>query len=95
MTPDSNEGTEPSPDIKPPPSVPNLGSVSPPLGDSSLDNPLTRMPEEHQKVIQRLLMLQEKFEFPDEEDVKQATVSAHVSFRPLMAVCIEQLKLTG
>ncbi|KAL8602892.1 hypothetical protein ACOMHN_026852 [Nucella lapillus] len=78
-SPDSNESVDPTPSVESNkvPLTRTLSTasiVSSPPGDSSSDdNPLSLMPQPHQDVIKALIVLQEKFEFPDLQDVQQAT----------------------
>ncbi|XP_076439775.1 ecdysone receptor-like [Babylonia areolata] len=83
-SPDSNESVEPPPSVEPPSTkltrtlstlstASSLSSPPPYGGDSSEENPLGHMPQRHQDVVKTLMILQEKFEFPDEQEVQQAT----------------------
>ena len=75
-SPDSNEGVDTAlsnvMDIQTPLSLSTPSGSSFP-GDSSEDNPLTLMPRVHQDILRTLMVLQ-KFEFSDEQDVKDAMV---------------------
>ena len=76
-SPDSNEGVDTAlsavTDVHTPLSLSNP-SASSFAGDSSEDNPLMLMPAHHRETLNTLMILQEKFEFPDEENVKVASV---------------------
>ena len=87
-SPDSNEGVDTAlsnvMDIQTPLSLSTPSGSSFP-GDSSEDNPLTLMPRVHQDILRTLMVLQEKFEFPDEQEIKQATVRTFVVLLMLLS----------
>ncbi|KAL8617729.1 hypothetical protein ACOMHN_053562 [Nucella lapillus] len=66
MVASSSSSTAPS-------SSSSSGPSSSSAGDTSADNPLLLMPQEHQDVVKTLMILQQKFEFPDEQEVEKAT----------------------
>ncbi|KAK7109353.1 hypothetical protein V1264_013407 [Littorina saxatilis] len=74
-SPDSNESVEISNlDIKPPLPLSSAGSsVSSPPAESFDDDPMSQMPEHYRNVLKNLMFLQAKFEFPDEQDIAEAT----------------------
>ncbi|XP_025093973.1 ecdysone receptor-like isoform X4 [Pomacea canaliculata] len=74
-SPDSHEHGVEAIDLRPEPvALRRSSSISFSQGDSSSDtNPLMKMPLHHQETVKNLLLLQEKYEFPEEDAVKRAT----------------------
>ena len=83
-SPDSNEGMDFSNsslvELKPPSSAPSHqpspSSVTSPAGECFEENPMQQMPRHHQDILRKIMDLQNKLEYPDENDVRKATVSS-------------------
>lgn len=88
-SPDSHEHGVEAIDLRPEPvALRRSSSISFSQGDSSSDtNPLMKMPLHHQETVKNLLLLQEKYEFPEEDAVKRATVCDHNGWRRV-CVCV-------